>query len=142
MTFYDLFDRIDAHHAIPATAGRRSGMWAVPRPADLRVLLVFSVTWLLVSSIAGNSAFIMALGTSLAICANLVYLAHSKDLSRWTHYIAWIMRITAAISTWWLFVAIPSLGVGWIALMLFAALYFVCERSVWRHARLAHDHTT
>ena len=142
MTFYDLFDRIDAHHAIPATADRRSGVWALPRPADLRVFLLFSVIWLLVSSIAGNSPLIMALGTSLAICANLIHLSRSKDLARWTHYIAWIMRVGAAISLWWLFVAIPSVGISWVAVVLFAAMYFVCERSVWRHARIAHDHTT
>jgi hypothetical protein len=134
MTFYDLFDRIDAHHVIPATADRRSGAWAIPRPADLRVLLVFSVIWLLVSSFAGNSDFLMALATSLAICANLVHLSRSKDLVCWTHYIAWIMRIGAAISIWWLFAAIPSIAISWIAVLLFAALYFVCERSVWRHA--------
>lgn len=139
MTFSDLLHRYDHFppaHASAAT-GRRSGLWATPRPADLRVFLFVAVTWLFLSVFAGRSAFVMALATALILCANLLYLARRGDLSRWTHYVAWALRLGAVITAWWLFIATPTMAGSFLAVLLFAAVYTVCERSVWRRLRLA-----
>lgn len=143
MTFSDLFHRYDHFHPAHASApvGRRSGLWATPRPADLRVFLFFAVTWLFLSVFAGRSAFVMALATAFTLCANLVYIAHRGDLSRWTHYIAWTLRVGAVITAWWLFVATPTLAGGFLAVLLFAGLYTLCERSIWRRLRLRQEHS-
>lgn len=137
MTFYDLIDRIDSQYAIPATTDRgwQSGIWAAPGLTRLRTLLVFSVIWLFLSSLAGTTAFIQALATCLAICSSLVYLARSGDLLRWIHIIAWGMRAGAVITACWLAASIPSTSERLLAVALFAAVYPVCERSVWRRVR-------
>lgn len=141
MTFSDLFHRYD--HFPPAHAhaasDRRSGLWATPRPADLRVFLFIAVTWLFLSVFAGRSAFIMALATALTLCANLVYLARWGDLSPWTHYIAWALRIGAVVTAWWLFVATPTVAGSLLAVLLFAGLYTLCERSIWRRLRTRQE---
>ncbi len=140
MTIYDMFLRMDAHRMVPARVparrGRRANWWTASGPADLRVLLFFAVTWLFLSAFAGNSTFLMAAATGLTICANLVYVARSCQLAGWTRYMAWVMRAGAAISAWWLFVTTPSDAGPYIAVVLYAAIYFVCERTVWRRARL------
>ena len=129
--------RIASQHAIPATADRgwQSGIWATPGLTRLRALLVFSVVWLFLSSLAGTSAFIQALATSLAICSSLIYLARSGDLLRWTHSITWVMRAGAVISACWLGASIPYTRERFLAIAIFAAVYSVCEHSVWRRAR-------
>ena len=138
MSLSDLYHRIDPYHPahVSIPGGRRSGLWATPRPADLRIVLFFAVTWLFLSVFAGSSAFVMAIATALTLCANLVYLAHSNNLARWTHYIAWALRAAAVITGWWLFVATPTMAGSFLAVLLFAGLYFVCERGVWRRRQM------
>lgn len=138
MTFSDLFHRYDHLRPAHASTGRhhRSSLWAAPRPADLRVFLFLAVTWLFLSVFVGRSAFVMALATALTLCANLIYIARRGDLTRWTHYIAWALRIGAAVTAWWLFVATPTMAGSFLAVILFAMLYTLCERSVWRRFRL------
>lgn len=141
MTFSDLFlkyehyryDHLPPAHAHAASA-RRSGLWATPHLADLRVFLFLAVTWLFLSVFAGRSAFVMALATALTLCVNLIFIAR-HDLSHWTHYIAWTLRIGAVITAWWLFVATPTIAGSLLAVLLFAGLYTACERSVWRRLR-------
>lgn len=141
MTISDLFHRYDHFPPVHVSAatGRRSGLWATPRPADLRVFLFVAVTWLFLSVFAGGSAFVMALATALILCANLIYLARRGDLSRWTHYVAWALRAGAFVTAWWLFVATPTLAGSFLAVLLFAGLYSLCERSVWRRLRQSHS---
>jgi hypothetical protein len=117
-------------------SGQRSSYWAWPGPADLYVTFLFAIAAFLVAHFFGKSEFAMASMTAVTICICLAYTAlRGNNLDKWTPYIAWVMRIAAAGTGWWLFTATPTQAGRFTAVALYAVLYVLCERAVWRRGR-------
>ncbi len=114
--------------------GQSTSDWAWPGPAELYVILIFAAAWVVISLFGGKSGFVMATATALTICALMAYLALRQYPGRMTPYIAWVVRIGAAVTAWWLFIDAPTQIIRFTAVAIYAALYLLCEWAVWRRA--------
>ena len=114
------------------TRGQRVNDWAWPGPADLYVLLLFAAAWAPILLLGRKSNFVMALATTSTVCAGLAYGAVRKEAGIWNRFVAWVVRIGAIAAGCWLFAATPSQYGRFIAVGVYAVLYVLCERAVWR----------
>ena len=112
--------------------GTRSSYWAWPGPAGLYLIAIFAALWLVIAMVGAKSQFVMASATALAICAGLACYAAWGNLDKWNRWNAWVVRIGAAATGVWLFLAPPALWDRCIAAAVFATVYVLCERAVWR----------
>ncbi|MFZ0661789.1 MAG: hypothetical protein WAM66_03790 [Acidobacteriaceae bacterium] len=116
--------------------GHRTSYWAWPGPADIYVMVPVAVAAFLAAHFFGKSEFAMSVTAALMICTWLAYAAlGGKDLDKWTPFLAWVIRAAAAVTGWWLFTAAPTLAGRFAAVILYAALYVLCEWAVWRRVR-------
>ncbi len=120
-----------------ATTGdnRRVSFWSWPGPAGLYVGLVTLAVWTPILVFGRNSDLVLAFGVAATICASLAYQAVRKPPYEWSLYLAWVMRISAIVTACWLFAVTPAMIGRFIAVAVFAVLYVLCERAVWRRVR-------
>ncbi|MGC2162627.1 MAG: hypothetical protein WA634_12005 [Silvibacterium sp.] len=100
--------------------------------------LIVLAAWIPILIFARNSAIVMASAGALTICFCLAWTAFRGDyIEKWTPSMAWRVRIGAAILGVWLFISTPTLAGRFAAVAIYAALYVLCERAIWRRKRAA-----
>jgi hypothetical protein len=98
--------------------------------------LIALLAWLPVLLFAKKSALILPVASALTLCFGLAWTAfRGQYLEKWPRSMAWRLRIGAAVIGGWLFLVTPTLAGRIAAVTLYAILYIVCERAVWRRFR-------
>jgi hypothetical protein len=120
----------------------RPAYWAWPGPANLYVGLIAIALWIPVLVYGRNSGFVLASATAVTICASLALGAIRRGYGQWSQNIAWVIRIGAAITGFWLYTATPNQPWRLILVPMYVLLYIVCEMAVWRRVRADRNATT
>jgi hypothetical protein len=116
-------------------SGQHRSFWSWHGPDEL-ILLIFLAAGFLIPYFLGKSQVAMASFVAFTICFNLAWQAlHGDYLDKWTHSLAWRIRVAAAIVGGWMFLSAPTLVDRFTAVAVYAALYVLCEWTVWRRVR-------
>jgi hypothetical protein len=114
---------------------RRSSFWGWPGPAQLYLILICAAIWAPISFFGGRSDFSMAMATAVAVCVGVAYQVLQGESGKWTPYVAWVVRLGAAITGYWLFIAAPTRTSRFLAVIIYAVVYVICDWTAWHRAR-------
>jgi hypothetical protein len=121
-------------------ATKRKSFWSWPGPLGSYDNGIVMVLGLLLWWHFGKSQFVMTVTCALLLCIGISRSEDDIDLSKSgeggiRRFKLWIIRGLAALLGYWMFSSAPTMTSGWVAVILYFALYFASERFMLRRQR-------